>query len=129
MTESKAVKFLNKHGARPLSEENAIIKNHWFEFLLAWQRFAQQWAACFDTRVDFTFQPELMAGGIVGFEEHNLQMYCKSVTHTFSYQSGFETSATLTSPASLGTDDPNSPGALPGMIIAGDINTVGGIGG
>lgn len=128
---TKARDFLNKHGMRPLKEENPIIKNPWYEFLMAWQRFMQQWAATYDTRVEFTFQPEVMAGGIIGFREHGLQMYCKQVRHEFSYESGFSTSATLTAPAAIyDPRNPNQtdPSNLPGMVIAGGINTVGGAG-
>lgn len=125
---TKAESFCNKHGMRVLREENPIIKNPWYEFLMAWQRFMQQWAATFDTRVEFTFQPEIMAGGIIGLKEHGLQMYCKQVRHDFSYEGGFSTTATMTSPAVL--YNPKNPTvtpplSLPGMVIAGGVNTVG----
>ncbi len=129
ISELLSKKFLNKHGARVLREENPLVKHPWYEFLLAWQRFMQQWAATYDTLVEFTFQPEVMPGGILGFREHNLQMYCKQVRHDFSYENGFNTSATLNSPAAIQAPNGQSANpslALPGMVIASGINTVAG---
>lgn len=120
---TKAAKFLSHYGARVLVEESPIIRNPFYEFLMAWQRFMQQWASQFATRVDFTFQPEVYPGGLLAFPDHYLQMYVEEVTHTFAYdESGFNTTAVLSSPSKMGGADPNE---LPGMVLAGSINTVG----
>ena len=81
--------FVYHYGARPYKEEVPMIRNQFFEFLYAWQRFMQKWAATFQTTVEFTFQPEVMCGGIIGFPQHNLQMYCEQVTHTLGLLFGF----------------------------------------
>jgi hypothetical protein len=114
--------FLNHYGARPIAEENPIIRNHFYEFLMAWQRFMQLWASQFATQVEFTFQPELLAGGLVGFPDHYLQMYVDEVTHEFSYESGFSTSAVLSAPSKIKGAGPRD---FPGLVPAGGVNTVG----
>jgi len=118
-----AWQFLQHYGARPHKEEQPLIRNTAYEFLLAWQRFMQLWASTFATSVEFTFQPEVMAGGLIEFPDHDLQMYCDSVTHTFDYSSGFQTSAVMTSPALTRTN--NDRTEMPGFALAGNINTVG----
>lgn len=118
-----AFDFLQHYGARPHAEEQPLIRNTAYEFLMAWQRFGQLWASTFATTVDFTFQPEVMAGGLIAFPDHKLQMYCENVTHTFSYESGFSTQATMSSPAHTG--DHKDSDSKPGFALAGGINSVG----
>jgi len=71
--------------------------------------------------------------GIVCFPQHNLQMYVKSVTHDFDYQSGFSTEAELMAPAAMNKAVPGKKlseqdvGDLPGFAIGGNVNNVGGI--
>ena len=115
--------FLQHYGARPHKEEQPLIRNTAYEFLMAWQRFMQLWASTFATNVEFTFQPEVMAGGLVEFPDHDLQMYCEQVTHNFSYEGGFTTSAVMSSPAL--TKSNNDRTTMPGFALAGNINTVG----
>lgn len=119
--------FLNHYGARPIAEENPLIRNHFYEFLMAWQRFMQLWATQFATSVDFTFQPEVMAGGLVGFKDHNLQMYVEEVEHTFAYdESGFNTTAILSAPSRVTPPGvARTPDQFPGLVPAGAANTVG----
>lgn len=118
-----AYAFLQHYGARPHREDQPIIRNTFYEFLLAWQRFMQLWAQQFATSVEFTFQPEVMAGGLIAFPDHGIQMYCQSVTHTCDYEGGFTTTATLTSPSLIkGTTDTRS---MPGFALGGNVNTVG----
>lgn len=117
--------FLNHYGARPYSEQNPIIRNAFFEFLMAWQKFMQLWASQFATDCEFTFQPEIMAGGIIGFPDHGLQMFVESVTHNFDYTAGFSTTAVLSSPASLNSTQGRDNKYKPGFALAGTINTVG----
>lgn len=91
--------FLQKFGARPHVEEQPIIRRPDFEFLLAYQRFMQFWASQFATEVDISFQPEVMAGGIVWLPQHGIQLYTEEVSHTFSYESGFDTTAVFSAPS------------------------------
>lgn len=122
-----AYTFLQHYGARPYKEEQPLIRNTFYEFLMAWQRFMQLWSQQFATDVTFTFQPEVMAGGLIAFPDHDIQMFCQSVTHTFDYTSGFETSAVMTSPSLL-PGKPHDRQSKPGFALAGNINTVGAAG-
>jgi hypothetical protein len=94
-----------------------VIRSHVFEFLYAWHVFMYKWAQQFETRVEFTFQPEVMAGGLLAFIDHNLQMYVNNVTHDWDYTSGFSTSANLVAPAQINAAGPT----LPGMAIVSDL--------
>lgn len=116
--------FMEHYGMRPHLEEQPLIRNPLFEFMLAWQRFMWLWSQQFATSVSFTFQPEVMAGGLIGFPDHDIQMYCETVTHNFDYASGFGTTATLTAP-SLMRGKRHSSISKPGFALGGAINTVG----
>jgi hypothetical protein len=116
--------FMEHYGMRPHKEDQPLIRNPLFEFMLAWQRFMWLWSQQFATSVSFTFQPEVMAGGLIGFPDHDVQMYCESVTHTFDYASGFQTTAVLTAP-SLMKGKRHSSISKPGFALGGAVNTVG----
>lgn len=122
---AEAYKFMKFYGARPLSIQQPLIRNQMFEFLYAWQMFMFMWASQFQTLCEFTFQPELLAGGRVAFPDHDLVMYVNSVHHQWSYESGFKTSAILMAPTTT-TNDPNDHNFRPGMALAG--NGLSGIG-
>ena len=66
-----------------------------------------------------------MCGGIIGFPQHNLQMFCENVTHQWDYAQGFSTTATLSSPAAMSSTAKGDIGNLPGFALAGNVNTVG----
>lgn len=121
-----AYTFLQHYGARPYKEEQPLIRNTFYEFLMAWQRFMQLWAQQFATDVTFTFQPEVMAGGLIAFPDHDIQMFCQSVTHTFDYSGGFESQAVMVSPSLL-PGKPHDRQAKPGFALAGNTNTVGAV--
>jgi hypothetical protein len=121
-TLADAFEFLKIYGARPLKKDMPMIRSYWFEFLYAWQLFMLQWAAQFQTRVDMTFQPEIMTGGRVRFPDHKIEMYVQGVTHTFDYTSGFQTSATMIAPT---TDE---PGLYPGFALVGGNSGFGAMG-
>jgi len=111
--------FLGIYGMRPKSIENPLIRSQVVEFLYAWQMFMYYWAAQFATRCEFTFMPELLAGGRVAFPNHALECYVEQVTHSWSYKDGFETSAVLMAPAAAGQNKKRWPGmaltyAVPG---------------
>jgi hypothetical protein len=117
-----AYEFLQHYGARPLTIQAPYIKNSLYEFLMAWQVFMQKWASQFATSVEFTFQPEVLAGGLIAFPDHDVQMFCESVTHSWDYTSGFQTQAVLSSPAVMSK---KAAGQYPGMALAGGVNSVG----
>jgi len=120
----QAFRFLSHYGARPHREDMPLIRNREFEFLMAWQKFMWLWAQQFATNASFTFQPEVMAGGLIAFPDHDIQMFCESVTHSFDYEGGFSTDAVLTAPSLLGNKVQARHGK-PGFALGGGINTVG----
>jgi murein DD-endopeptidase MepM/ murein hydrolase activator NlpD len=99
LEKDEAAQFLNRFGARPNVEEQPMIHSHFYEFFLAYQRFMLAWARQFATPFEFTFMPELYPGGKVGFPDHGLQMYIEDVTHSWDYETGFTTEATLSAPS------------------------------
>lgn len=119
--------FLGIYGLRPMSVENPIIRSQVVEFLYAWQLFMYMWAAQFATRAQFTFQPEILAGGRIAFPDHNLEVYVEQVTHSWDYSSGFTTDAVIMAPKS------NKKDKYPGMALASglsgfaSLNVAGGI--
>ena len=98
----EARQFLRKYGVRPHYEEAPFIRNSFFEIFYAYTQFQLLWSNQFRTSFQFTFMPELYPGGIVAFEDHGIQCYIDSVTHSFDYESGFTTQANLSSPAAIG---------------------------
>lgn len=98
----RALNFLRKYGIRPHYEPATFIRNSFFEMFYAFTQFQLLWSNQFRTQFSFTFMPELYPGGIVAFEDHDLQCYVDSVTHNFDYINGFTTQANLTAPSSLG---------------------------
>lgn len=105
--------FLNRYGARPVVEDMPMIKSPYFEMFLAYQKFLLAWSKQFSTPFTFTFMPELFPGGKVGFPGHGLQMYIEEVNHSWDYESGFTTTASLTAPSVYGTDNKLLP---PNMV-------------
>ena len=105
-----AVKFLQKYGARPYYEPVPAIRSHFYEAFYAFQTFQLLWSRTFLTEFQFTFMPEVYPGGIVAFEDHNLQCYVDSVSHDFDYEAGFTTTAQLSAPAYY---DPTGKGRDP----------------
>jgi hypothetical protein len=99
LDKDEAVTFLQRYGARPLTEDMPMVKHPYFEMFLAYQKFLLAWSKQFLTPFTFTFMPELYPGGKVGFPEHGLQMYIEEVTHSWSYESGFTTQAQLSAPS------------------------------
>jgi hypothetical protein len=65
-----------------------------------------------------------MAGGLIAFPDHDVQMYTEEVTHGFDYEAGFTTQAVMTAPSLIkgGTIDRTHK---PGFALGGNINTVG----
>lgn len=110
-----AVAFLQRYGARPMVDNMPMVKHAWFEMFLAYQRFMLSWSKQFESTFTFTFMPELFPGGKVGFPDHGLQMYIEEVTHSFDYESGFTTQATLSAPSIYGD---NRRGLPPNMVKA-----------
>ena len=107
--------FLKKYGARPYYEEAPMVRSAFYEAFLAYQKFCLLWSQQFATSFSLTFMPEIFPGGIVRFPDHNLQMFVEEVTHSFDYESGFNTDVVFSSPAS--TDKTGK--AHEGMIRAG----------
>jgi hypothetical protein len=111
---SYIVKFLERYGVRPKTEEMAMIRSPYFELFVAYQRFMELWAKQFASTFTMTFMPEVYPGGIVGFPNHGIQCYVQEVVHTFDYEEGFETQATLMAPAAMRGSSDVSAGMVRG---------------
>jgi hypothetical protein len=121
---AESLAFLNHYGARPHREDQPLIRNPVYEFLYAWQKFMWLWSQQFATNCTFTFQPEVMAGGLIEFPDHGLMMFCESVTHTFDYSGGFTTQAVMSAP-SIPKGKRTNDMSMPGFALQGGANTVG----
>ena len=105
-----ATSFLEVFGTRPKVIEDTLIKSPWFEFITAYNNFAYNWSMQMATNVELTFMPEIMAGGLITFPEHGINMYVEAVHHSWDYKAGFQTTAYLTAPSTTN-------GSVPGMVI------------
>ncbi len=91
---------LMKHfGVRPYKQEFSSVYSRELEFLVACQIFMEKWAEQFSTHVEFTFMPELYPGMRISLSGHNMQVYVSEVVHTFDFEEGFTTSATIMAPS------------------------------
>ena len=109
-----AEKFLKHYGARPLALDLPDIRHPVLLWMAAWMEFQKHWANQFGAQASFTFMPELLPGGIINLD-HKITMFVESVTHSFDMESGFTTSAELSSPASANKKDKR----FGSMILAG----------
>jgi murein DD-endopeptidase MepM/ murein hydrolase activator NlpD len=100
----EVVTFLERYGVRPLVEDMPFIRSPYYEMFLAYQKFLLAWSRQFATPFTFTFMPELFPGGKVGFPQHGLQMYIEETSHSWDYESGFTTTATLSAPSVYAVD-------------------------
>ena len=114
-----AIAFLKKYGARPHMEQMPMIRSPYYELFLAYQRFCLLWAEQFSTTFELTFMPELFPGGLIEFEDHQIQCYVESVSHNCSYSGGFTTSVVLSAPASTRQDTSKPDPLKRGLIRAG----------
>ena len=94
--------FLARYGPRPFrgqdysnidSESNPAAM-----LVVAIKLFMERWAQQYQTTVDLTFMPELFPGMKMELPSHQLVVYVESVDHSFSYDSGFSTRATVMAP-------------------------------
>lgn len=92
--------LLQKYGVRPLQLEFNMIASHKLEFLVACQLFMQKWAEQYETTASFTFMPELFPGMRVALADTGIVVYVSEVTHTFDWEQGFTTQATIMAPSS-----------------------------
>lgn len=115
--------FLERYGARPYFDKIPTIRHPILEFFYAYHTFIQKWAEQYISRAEFTFMPEIFPGMILDFDMRNgnepsdnnntnltsVTFYVKDVTHNFSYENGFSTTATLMAP---GTTDKSNAWAM-----------------
>lgn len=105
--------FLETYGTRPKVINEPLIRSPWFEFVTAYNEFAYNWTMHTATTVGLVFMPELMAGGLINLADHGINMYVEAVTHSWNYETGFETSAYLSAPTTTKKDK------VPGLVIFG----------
>jgi hypothetical protein len=110
---AEAKAFLETYGTRPKVLNEPLIRSPWFEFVTAYNEFAYNWTMHTATTVGLVFMPELIAGGLITLADHGINMYVEAVTHTWNYETGFETSAYLSAPTT------NREGEAPGLVIFG----------
>ena len=91
-----------RFGMRPLKAEYPQVGAHIMERGQALLLFMQKWAQQYSTQVQFTFMPELYPGMRVLIKSHQITVFVEEVTHTFGYDTGFSTIATVSSPATVG---------------------------
>ena len=91
--------LMARYGVRPYQATITVAGKPELELLLAAQIFMEKWAAQYETRVAFTFMPELLPGMRVVIGDHNLQVYVREVHHMCSYEHGFSTEAIITAPS------------------------------
>jgi hypothetical protein len=99
--------FLDRYGARPKMVQFSNIRNPALLWMATWMEFMKAWAKRYHSSASFTFMPELFPGGRVNIADR-IEMFVESVTHNFSYSSGFSTSASLIAPTA--TDAVNLDG-------------------
>ena len=101
--------FLQKFGGRPSTQRAMEITNKTFSRVYTIATFMERWAGQYNTSVDFTFMPELWPGNRASIGSTNVAVYVESVTHNFSYTGGFNTTATVSSPQSIGPNNYDLP--------------------
>lgn len=110
MSQTEAIDFIKRYGARPQVQDFPMVRSPLYEMFLAYQNFLLAWSNQFSTPFQFTFMPEVFPGGKVAFPDHGIQMYVQSVTHSWDYaESGFTTDAVLSAPAAMAGDWPDLP--------------------
>lgn len=96
-------KLLGRFGARVNSQNVPYLRDKLTQFWYALKLFLTNWAQQFSTNVSISFMPELWPGMRMRVKDgnNNVQFYVTQVTHTWSMSDGggFQTSASLTSPA------------------------------
>jgi len=108
----RTARFFEIYGPRPKVDNDPLIRSPWFEFVSAYNQFVYNWSMHTATSVELTFMPELMAGGLVEFKQHDIIMYVEGVIHKWDYTSGFETTAYLSSPSTSRSSDTMVPGMV-----------------
>jgi hypothetical protein len=90
-----------------------VASNPALEFLIACQIFMGKWSAQYSTDIGITYMPELRPGMRINFPKHDLQVYVSAVTHTFDWERGFSTAASVgaaSKPSSMRTIYTSVPG-------------------
>jgi len=110
-----AQQLMNRFGVRPYRQTYQIAGNADLEFLLACQIFMGKWAAQYTTNLGMTFLPELYPGYRINLVGHNLSVYVGAVTHTFDWEQGFKTMATV---SAAGNPNANTSiySSMPGFL-------------
>lgn len=121
--------LMARYGVRPYQATFTMAGSHELELLLATQIFMEKWAAQYETRVSFTFMPELLPGMRIEVGDHNLQVYVTEVHHSCDYEQGFSTDAVIMAPSNPNSKElmarstsqtlTNSTTALIGTEVAG----------
>ena len=95
ITEKEVTRFLARFGGRPHTEDKPFITNKTFANVFAIQTFLRRWSEQYNSRVEFTFMPELWPGCRARIADTGVGVYVAAVNHSFSYTGGFSTTATV----------------------------------
>lgn len=91
-----------RFGLRPLKAEYPQVATGAMEYLQALALFQKKWSEQYSTNVQFTFLPELYPGMRALIKSYQITVFIEEVTHSFGFDTGFQTAATVSSPASVG---------------------------
>lgn len=107
--------LMNRFGVRPYRQTYQMAGNADLEFLLACQIFMGKWASQYETALGTTFLPELYPGFRINLVGKNLAVYVGQVVHTFDWERGFSTQATV---SAAGNPHANTAiySSLPGFL-------------
>lgn len=110
-----AQQLMNRFGVRPYRQVYQLAGNANLEFLLACQIFMGKWASQYETQIGMTFLPELYPGMRINMVGHNLAVYVSQVVHSFDWEQGFSTVATV---SAAGNPKANTSiySSLPGFL-------------
>lgn len=96
------MEFMQRYGIRPYKRTFKQIQQgdgkEAAMLVLGIKEFMDRWARQYQTRIELTFMPELFPGMRVELSGHDLVLYVVSVNHSFSYESGFTTTAEVMAP-------------------------------
>lgn len=95
--------IFNRFGARVESTTSAVLystnSGSQAEFWYALSVFQRSWAQQFSSQVPLTFMPELFPGMLLRLPSYRFQAYITAVSHSFDFDSGFTTMATIIAPS------------------------------
>jgi len=95
--------IFDRFGARVESASSSVLystnSGSQAEFWYALSVFQRSWAQQFSSQVSLTFMPEVFPGMLLRLPSYGFQAYVTAVSHSFDFDSGFTTTATIIAPS------------------------------